>query len=318
MGAALCASALVTRLDLFWLAFGIVGGVGSHCFSSYAIFTVLARRFRERPATAMAIADAGSGLGAFLGLPLIQWMLAEVGWRDVYLCLGLATAVLGSILHLLVLDPIRPRPATAPEKGRRRWSASAPFLAMAASYFCGSAAYQGLLTQQIALFTESGFSPERAAWAAAWAGLVIFLWRLLAGWLTDAWSLSGVMALAALAAAVTFAALTILLTRGSTAALAIYPLAMGVAFGGAQVLLAVGTRRIATARDYAVVLGFGRLASGVGMAAGPLAAGLVHDLTGSYAGAIVLLMTLAVVHFTAFAASVRGWTVVPPTGTARS
>jgi predicted MFS family arabinose efflux permease len=306
MGAALGASAFVTRLDLFWLAFGLVGGIGSHCFSSFAIFTILARRFRKRPATAMAIADAGSGLGAFLGLPLIQWMLMEVGWRGAYLVLGCLAAVLGVWLHLKVLDPIRRTIPNAAGEGARRWSVSAPLVAMGASYLCGSAAYQGLLTQQIALMTENGLGLGRAAWIAAWAGLVIFLWRLASGWLSDAWSLAGVMALASLAAAVTFAALGALMKFGSTSALIIYPLTMGVAFGGAQVLLAVGTRRIATSRDYAVVLGFGRLASGIGMAAGPFAAGFVHDLTGTYAGAVGLLMVLATVHFTTFAIAIRG------------
>ncbi len=308
LGLALAGSALTSCIEAFWLIFGIVGGAGSHCFSSYAIFTVLARRFRDRPAIAMAIADAGSGLGAFLGLPLIHWTLTEVGWRCGYMILGVVVAVLGVWLHLKLLDPIRRLP-TGPEDPSRagfgRVILNTTLLALALSYFCGSAAYQGLLTQQIALFAENGIASGDAVWLTAWAGLVVFAWRLASGWLSDVWSLAGVMALAALAAVATFAALAMVVAQGPAAALLIYPLTMGLAFGGTQVLLATGAHRIAMPQDFPVVLGFCRLASGIGMASGPVAAGFIHDVTHTYTGAIGLLIGLTTIHFAAFGIAIR-------------
>lgn len=69
LGIAFLLTAKVTTIWQFWLNFGLIGGLGTHCTSSYAIFAVLAGRFRRRPATAMAIADAGSGLAAFSTFP---------------------------------------------------------------------------------------------------------------------------------------------------------------------------------------------------------------------------------------------------------
>ena len=305
LGLALLLTAFSQGVASYWLLFGIVGGIGSHCFSSFVVFTVLVKRFRDRPATAMAIADAGSGLAAFLGLPLVQIMIVQFGWRATYIVIGLIVGLMGAVLHLKVLDrvPTAPTGTTASVGGRRAALASVAFVALAVSYFCGSAAYQGLMTQQIALTTESGLTFAQAAWVAAWAGLVVFIWRLMAGWLCDRWSLAGVMVLAGLAAVVTFSALGIGLAGApdsGRAGLWIYPLTMGVAFGGTQVLLAMMTRRIAKAHDYPVILGFGRLASGLGMAVGPVMAGHAHDVAGNYHAAIVLLLVLSIVHFATF------------------
>ena len=107
LGLALFGVTLVRSPDAYWLVFGVIGGIGSHCTSSYAVFAVLAGRFRERPATAMAIADAGSGFATFLGLPLIYWVIVEFGWRVAYLILGSSVALIGGALHLLALDPVR-------------------------------------------------------------------------------------------------------------------------------------------------------------------------------------------------------------------
>lgn len=306
LGLALVLTAFASGVGSYWLFFGLIGGIGSHCFSSFVVFTLLVKRFRDRPATAMAIADAGSGLAAFLGLPLVQVAITQFGWRATYIAIGILVGLLGALLHLKVMDRVPSRPVSRPTGGPRRFGAlaSVAFLALALSYFSGSAAYQGLLTQQIALTTENGLTATQAAWLDAWAGLVVFVWRLLAGWLCDRWSPAGVMALAALAAAVTFLALYAGLAGSPDAGRAglwIYPLSMGIAFAGTQVLLAIVTRRIALAHDYPVILGFGRLASGIGMAAGPVMAGHAHDATGRYDMAVIVLLVLSVLHFASFA-----------------
>src|SRR5690606_11697358 len=100
-------TAQVSTIGQFWLTFGLIGGLGTHCTSSYAIFAVLAGRFRKRPATAMAIADAGSGLAAFLGLPIMSWMINDFGWRFTYSSLGLVLMVIAVPLHLLVIDRVK-------------------------------------------------------------------------------------------------------------------------------------------------------------------------------------------------------------------
>ena len=63
-------------------------------------------RFRKRPGTAMAIADAGWGL-AFLGLPLMSWMIEDLGWRFTYSALGVVLMGIAVPLHLFVIDRVK-------------------------------------------------------------------------------------------------------------------------------------------------------------------------------------------------------------------
>lgn len=303
LGVALAATSTATTLHGFWLVFGVIGGMASHCTASYAVFAVLAARFRQRPATAMSIADAGSGLAAFLGLPLLHWIILSFGWQAAYLMLGSIVAVVGVGVHLFVLDRVKRLPLREP--GRHRIALpSFALLVLALSYFCGSAAYHGLLTQQIALFDEQGVPEATAVWIAASAGLVVFLWRLLSGWLCDLWGPRRVMAIAALGAAVTFAALGAALAGASGIALVVYPLALGIAFGGQQVLLTNGARLIVPLSALGVVLGFCRLGSGIGMATGPVLAGALYSAMGGYPLVVGILAAIAFAHFAAFATAI--------------
>ncbi|MEZ2131018.1 MULTISPECIES: MFS transporter [unclassified Sinorhizobium] len=293
-------TATVNSIEQFWLMFGILAGLGTHCTSSYAIFTVLAGRFRRRPATAMAIADAGSGLAAFLGLPLLHLLIENFGWRSAYLAIGVTIAVIGIPLHLFMMDRIKgTRDAPAP-----KFASGPSFYLLAAliiSYFCGSAVYHGLLTQQIALFDELNIGEDKAVWLAAIAGLVVFMWRLASGWICDAWGPGRTMLIAAVGAIFTFLTLLLVIGPDNEAMLFVYPLVLGVAFGGQQVLLANGARLIVSLTALAGVLGICRFASGAGMASGPLIASSLYDLTGGYALAVCALAVLGLAHFISFA-----------------
>ena len=295
LGLALCGVTLVRTPDAYWLVFGVIGGIGSHCTSSYAVFAVLAGRFRERPATAMAIADAGSSFATFLGLPIIHWIIVEFGWRAAYLILGSSVALIGGALHLLALDPVR-RIQPQQSAGPLIKTPLLPLLALAAAYLCGSAAYQGLITQQIALLDRYSVGESLAVWVVALAGLVLFVWRLWSGYLCDLWGPWKVMMIAAGGIIVTFTSLAVGTTLAVPSTLLIFPLAVGIAFGGQQVVLAVGARLITTLASLASVLGICRMASGIGMAAGPLLAGYAYDVTGQYGLVIILLAVVSLGH----------------------
>lgn len=299
LGTAFLLTAHVSTIGQFWLTFGLIGGLGTHCTSSYAIFAVLAGRFRKRPATAMAIADAGSGLAAFLGLPIMSWMINDFGWRFTYSSIGMVLMVIAVPLHLFVIDRVKSASGANGRYGLANlgWIT---VLALIVCYFCGSAAYHGLMTQQIALFEDNNIDGETAVWIAAIAGLIIFIWRLLSGWLCDLWGTGPVMSLAALAGVLTFAMLMTILVTANVVALVIYPLVLGIAFGGQQVLLANRVRLVVALSTLSTVLGVCRLASGAGMAAGPVIAGSLHDWSGGYGIPILIIAVAAFFHFVLF------------------
>lgn len=298
-GLALVATSFVQSIHAYWLVFGLLGGIGAQSVSSFAIFAILARRVRRRPASAMSIADAGSGLATLLGLPLIQAVIDVSGWRLAYLLLGLLALVAGIALHLLLLDPVQravQRPAALETTLSRRSTPPLPVWLLAASFFCGSAAYHGLMTQQVALLQDEGIAASTAVWFAAAAGGSVFIWRLLSGQLVDIFGPRRVMVLAAAAMVATFFTLGLALTGQGTATLFAYPLFMGIGFGGQQVILAIALRHKVPPLDFAVYLSYCRFASGVGMAAGPYAAGSISDIATTPAVTAFLLAALAVAH----------------------
>lgn len=180
-----------------------------------------------------------------------------------------------------------------------------PVYLLAVSFFCGSAAYHGLMTQQIALLHDEGMAASVAVWFAAAAGGSVFVWRLLSGYLVDLMGPNRVMVIACIAIAATFAGLIVALSTQSVGALLIYPLVMGIGFGGQQVVLAIALRRIVPPLDFAVQFSYCRFASGLGMAAGPLGAAYVSDAAGAPGPTVVLLAALAAVHCLFYATATR-------------
>ncbi|MBM6593575.1 MFS transporter [Microvirga pudoricolor] len=305
LGLALCGLSLVETPRAYWIVFGFIGGLGSHCTSSYAVFAVLAGRFRDRPATAMAIADAGSSFATFLGLPIIHWIIVTSGWRSAYLALGLLVAVVGGALHLLAMDPVRRVQQTA---STRHLSIGMPLvllLAIATAYFCGSAAYQGLITQQVALLDDYGVAENLAVWVVALAGLILFVWRIGSGYLCDLWGPERVMMIAATAIIMTFASITIGASFMALGPLLIFPLAGSIAFGGQQVMLAATVQLMTHQTDFARILGICRMASGIGMAVGPLIAGYAYDLNGGYKALLLILAAISFGHVIAYVTAVE-------------
>jgi MFS family permease len=300
LGAALVlTSTRVDGLNAYWLVFGIMGGIGAQCVSSFVVFALLARRVRRRLATAMSIADAGSGFATMLGLPLLQFLIDGWGWRAAYALMAALVLVVVFALHLLVFDAVR----VVPRAADTTWRPGLPSRAMLViclSYFCGSAAYHGLLTQQIAIFDAEGIAPARAVWIAAVAGGAVFAWRLASGWLSDQIGVARVLGIAALAVAGTYLGLFMVLAGWHAAGATLYPVALAIGFGGQQVLLAVALRQLAAPALFASNLSFARLASGLGMAGGPVAAGVTHDMTGSSLAVALFLGGLSAIYVTGF------------------
>lgn len=95
-------AANATSLLQFYLAFGLIAGVGTQAFGSYFVFSLIANRIRSRTGTSMALADAGAGVGIFAGLPILHIIQEADGWRCGFLALALVVAAIGPAAHLFL------------------------------------------------------------------------------------------------------------------------------------------------------------------------------------------------------------------------
>jgi MFS family permease len=290
----------------YWLLFGLLGGIGSHSYSSMAIFTVIGSRFTRNAATAMSIADSGAGLATFLGMPAVYWVITGAGWRTGYLLLAALSVTIGLAAHLLLLPKVRKMPARRSNAGAGRLPRlGGPLALMALAFACGPAAFQALQTQQIALLQDGGVAPATGVWVASTMGLAIFGWRFVSGWLCDRIGVRLMMTIAAVGATVGFLMLSVFLVADVDLVLLAYPLGGAIGFGSQAMLLAVGLRHIVASGSFAPIFGLMRTGFGIGVFAGPTLAALLFDLTRSYGAAVAVAGMLAVVHFGSFHLAIR-------------
>jgi MFS family permease len=124
-GLGLAAAALARSLPQVYAAYGFGVGVGVG-LSYVPVVGAVQRWFVRRRGFASGLAVSGIGVGTLAVPPLASFLIGSVGWREAYLVLGVAAAVLGAGVALLIEneprgigpdgDPVRsdagPTPAT--------------------------------------------------------------------------------------------------------------------------------------------------------------------------------------------------------------
>jgi predicted MFS family arabinose efflux permease len=303
----LAAASLVRTVGEYWLTFGLLSGIGLQAVGSYAVFTLIINRYPRSAASAIAVAEAGSGAGTFLGLPLVQLAIDAFGWRGAYLALAAVVAAVVVVVHLFVLPPVRRmRPAVERGPHRRAFKGGVAIIALAVAFLLGPAVLQGIQTQQVALVQDAGLSAAESVAMVSVLGLAICLWRLSVGWLIPRIGLLRSAGIAACAAAIALTVLlAITLTAASTAAVAIYVVTLAVGFSAQPIFLALATRKLSSPLEFHSRFAVLRIGSGIGAAIGPVVAGASYDLYGSYVACVVVLSLVAAAHFVGLLMAVR-------------
>jgi MFS family permease len=119
-GLALCAASGSTLA--FYLAMGVLAGIGLAPLRPQTLGVIVANWFVGRRGLATGIVSAGIGLGVLALVPLTGWVLVQAGWQAAFLALG-AVFIFGiAPLNALVqrhhpedcgLVPLGARPGTS-------------------------------------------------------------------------------------------------------------------------------------------------------------------------------------------------------------
>ncbi len=250
--------------------------------------------------TAIGVLTLLAGLSAPIFIPLTQSLVENIGWRNTTLVL--AAALLGAVGTLaLVLLRDRPREEARREGLDLRGTygalatslrhANRVFWLVSVSYFLGIAATFGLLFHQVAYLQELGLSARTAALAAGLVGLVGLPGRLLFPMLGDRVRPSLVIA-----AIFFMLALSGVLMPGAGERLWLYLYVglFGISFGAVLPMRAVIMGHHFSGPLYGRLMGLQAALLALATAGGPFAAGILRDVSGSYAlltpAAIVLLL----------------------------
>src|SRR5215471_1257397 len=148
---------------------------------------VISGWFDRQRGLALGIALAGVGIGTALVPQFSNILIVHLGWREGYLCLGLAIFVLAFIPAALVIhEPKSDASASASSVVGMDFSEAVhtwKYWAMAVAFFIAATTINGSLVHVVPLLTDRGIPVAAAVSMISAAGLALIVGRLIAGYI---------------------------------------------------------------------------------------------------------------------------------------
>ena len=318
--AALALAPSIERPWQLYLTLGVLVGGGANMMTYTVHSQFLPNWFVERRGLAISIAFAGVGIGAIVLLPWLQSIIVNAGWRASCWAMGLLVLFGAGPLNLLVrkkpediglLPDGESRVSSA--AGTRttlniadpRWVATTWTLGRALrtgrfwwivlGYFCALVAWYAVQVHQTKYLMEIGFSPLVAAWSLGIVSVAGIPGQIVLGALSDRLGREWIWTAGCAGFAICYAALIALEQAPSNVLLYVMVLSQG--FLGYALTSVMGpiVVEIFEGPHYGSIFGTITVALIGGGAAGPWLAGVIHDATGSYKLAFVLIIAACII-----------------------
>lgn len=261
----------------------VLGAVGN-ATTQMGYARAIASWFSARRGMALALVMAGTGAGSIVLPVLAQTFISAGGWRTAYLLLGFLALLLGIPLTWRF---VREREhgyagSRAPLQTGASWRRalrSYSFWIIVAMLMLSSLGLNGAVAHLVALLTDRGISPQRAAWSASVLGGTSLGGRLLVGSLLDRFSGPRVAFVMLLASA---GGIFLLARAGSLPAGCLAAALMGLGLGGEADITPYLLTRYFGLRSFSTLYGVTWTFYAVAGGLGPVVMGRAYDLTGSY------------------------------------
>ena len=250
--------------------------------------------FDRRRGLASGIAVSGIGAGTLIVPPFAALMIAQLDWRPAFLALGAIVVVIGGAAGLLVASPAA-SPAGRPSETRPSANAaqgvalseavrSRPFLLLFLGFLLASFGQFTPIAHLVPYAEDQGVSPQRAATLLSLLGIGSAVGRFAIGAAAD--RIGRWRGLGLSFGGVGLSCILWLLGDGMVV-LGVFAVLVGVFWGGSVALAPSVMADYFGTRAVSGIIGV--LYAGVGWGAliGPILAGLVFDLRGSYTIAIL-------------------------------
>ncbi len=307
---------LTQNLWQLYLVYGVVGGIATSGLAYVSNNTLLSRWFIRYRGMAMGISQAGVPLGAAVFGALSQAAVGRFGWRWTHAGFGLVVAATALPLTLgFIRDDPREKglaPDGIPPGRERRRGAVFPTPTLEGRGFTGSGIPRGywpvfganilrgmvmyaIFVHLVVYLADAGFNKMAAASLFSLGSFIAVPSGLAAGAISD--RVGRPRAYAGIAGLYVMAHVSLLLVRdpSRTVTLAFFILAWGMAGGGGPPVFAAFLSDRLQGPRLGYLLGLQNIAFGLGAMLGPLLAGALFDLLGSYAVAFVLMAVSMVI-----------------------
>jgi MFS family permease len=292
VGTGLAAASVARSLAEVYLAYGLGVGLGVGCSYVPAIGAVQ-RWFVKRRGFASGLAVSGIGVGTLAVPPLASLLIEHFGWRTAYLALGIAAAVVGTAMALLLEGDPRDRglapdgealqpdmPATMPQ-GHSVGDAirSRRFVGLYAACLICSFGLFVPFVHLVPYALDHGIAQTSAVLLLGAIGVGSTAGRFLLGGLADRMGRQPALVTMFLGMALSLVVWT--LSTGLWG-LAAFALAYGVFYGGFVAVLPALVMDYFGGRNVSGVIGTLYTSVAFGTLVGPSAAGFAFDLSHSY------------------------------------
>lgn len=296
--------ASMSRLQAPWelfLFYGVLAGIG---YSTHDVVTLstIARWFVRRRGAMTGIAKVGTGVGQLLVPVIAASLIAAYGWRTAVFIVGAGAMLLLVVAaQLMRRDPcsVGQHPdGVAIERGQL--TTASREIGMPLGDAAGTRQFWILCAVQLAVFfclmtvmihivphaTDRGVAPAVAATILSTIGAVSIAGRLTIGTLID--RLGGRRSLRT-CFAVLLASFVLLQIANTTWMLFLFAAVYGFAHGGFFTVMSPTLAEFFGTGSHGVIFGIVLFSGTIGGATGPLLAGSLFDITGSYDVAFLIL-----------------------------
>jgi MFS family permease len=283
------------------IAVYLVLGVGISAATVLPAALVIANWFEARRGLAMGIAISGTTVGGMVMTLGASHVIQGWGWRAAYVALG--TPMIVVAIPLVALT-VRSRPTDAKTMTVAQGAemlegfetseavSTRSFWLIALANFCFGFAAAGAVVHMIAYLEGVGYRPASAALAMSLFFGVAAIGKVVMGMLAD--RLTARIALAT-AFMITAAGFSLIFAVAHVAVLATFIVLVGAAAAAPLVLLPLIVAESLGRKRYGFIAALTGGAGTVGATVGPVVAGHIFDVTGSYTGAFELFILLDLV-----------------------
>jgi MFS family permease len=281
----MAASRIETVFQLHAISF-LLGAAGFACLFA-PLASVVGLWFARRRGLAIGILTAGGAVGQGLVPLLMEWAIADLGWRGAYLWSGIAYLVI--LVPLMALITRAPRSAAPPpRRAPRRRLAMAPrasiaWLSAAGFLCCFCMAVP--LVHVVSLMCHQGHS------TAVGAGILFTIMavgaggRIAIGMLADR---TGALPAYMVSSVLQTATVFWFVTTPQMAIIIPVAIVFGFGFAGNMTSLILAVREAMPADRVGRATGLVGMVAWLGMGAGGYVSGLLFDITASYTASFAL------------------------------
>jgi len=315
-------SSFISSLWHLYFCYGILMAAGVTHIGFIPNVLIISNWFFRHRALALGIAHAGRGVGTLILIPLIQYAIQTVGWRNAYLLLGgLVFIVLFPLLTIFQRGSPRekgltrlgdPDSASKSEGMEKRYGD--PSLAEAIHSYrfwtlgilgiIRAAGFSGLFVHAVAFMDDVGYPTILAATILGLAAIFRAGGGIVGGFFSDRFGRESTFTVFSV---LTFAGTSVLIFSNPESPILIYIFATlyGLGSGGTSTISSSLQADIFQGKNFGLIFGVIQTATGIGAALGPWLTGLIYDTLGTYIPALQGMLAIHVI-------SVVGiWIVAP-------